>query len=425
MSYLRTFEQEDVLVNTLVTYPQFEWIMLSGNVYLNDRRFSGFDIKTGTINLFEMNVDRGVGLINPYVIKNGDMWRFGSITTSSFDEQTYGTKLTGAYPYTSSISREYVFPLTDSLSGSVTPQGQLIPLPNARLKSAANTDRQNFYWESRKRILPLRNAMESYQKLSPEFKFTGSYQCGAVNMISIPSIAYGSNIEKGSVSLKFYFTGSLVDYAVDKNNNGVLYSTRGPTSGSSVGVVLYNEGFVLLTNETIIGQGGEQDTYTAGLPSQPKRPRWTYFGSYATGSSHASGSTVSSSLFSLSYRGINPVPNMTMFADAPAGELNNSQNMTWLSASTTGSTPSLSIKNWRENSVYYDSGTYAEPEFLKIKNTVKSQYQNYNEEFEKQVFISQIGIFDEKKNLIGIAKLANPVLKKESDSFTFKIKLDL
>jgi len=116
---------------------------------------------------------------------------------------------------------------------------------------------------------------------------------------------------------------------------------------------------------------------------------------------------------------------MTMFADAPAGELNNSQNMTWLSASTTGSTPSLSIKNWRENSVYYDSGTYAEPEFLKIKNTVKSQYQNYDEEFEKQVFISQIGIFDEKKNLIGIAKLANPVLKKETDSFTFKIKLDL
>mgnify|MGYP001323581652 CR=1 FL=1 len=71
MSYLRTFEQEDVLINTLVTYPQFEWTMLSGNIYLNDRRFSGFDIKTGTINLFEMNVDRGVGLINPYVIKNG------------------------------------------------------------------------------------------------------------------------------------------------------------------------------------------------------------------------------------------------------------------------------------------------------------------------------------------------------------------
>ena len=29
------------------------------------------------------------------------------------------------------------------------------------------------------------------------------------------------------------------------------------------------------------------------------------------------------------------------------------------------------------------------------------------------------------ENLIGIAKLANPVLKKETDSFTFKIKLDL
>ena len=347
MSYLRTFEQEDILINTLVTYPQFEWVMLSGNVYLNDRRFSGFDIKTGTINLFEVNVDRGTGLINPYVIKNGDMWNFGSTTTSSFDEATYGTKLTGAYPYTSSISRDYIFALNDDLSGSLDKLGIL--LPDANASADQNTNRQNLYWESRKRILPLKTSMESYQKINPGFKFTGSYSTGVVNMVSIPSIAYGSSIEKGSVSLKFYFTGSLVDEATDKNNNGILYSTMGPTSGSSVGIVLYSEGFVLLTNETTIGQGGEQDTYTGGLPDQPIRPRWTYFGSYATGS-QASGYTVSSSLFSLSYRGINPIPNMTIFADAPAGELNNSQNMTWLSASTTGSVPSLSIQNWRENS---------------------------------------------------------------------------
>lgn len=423
MAYLRTFDKDDVLFNTLTTYPSFEWIMLSGTVYLNDRRFSGFDIKTGTINLFEMNVDRGTGLINPYVIKNGDLWRFSSITTSSYDQELYGTKLTGAYPYTSSISRDYIFPLDSTLSRSLTPAGEILPVPGTP-KSPENTDRQDSYFNQRSRILPLKNTMNSYQKINPEFKFTGSYAAGAVNMISIPSIAFGSKINKGTVSLKFYFTGTLVDEAIDKNEDGVLFSTKGTTSGSSVGVVLYNEGFVLLTNETVLGEGGEQDTYTGGSPSAPVKPRWTYFGSYLTGT-HASGSKPSSSLFSLSYEGVNSIPNMTLFADAPSGELNNSQNTTWLSESITGPNPTTSIENWRENKVYYDSGTYAEPEFLKVKNTVQSPYANYEEDFEKQVFISQIGIFDEKKNLIAIAKLANPVLKKESDSYTFKLKLDL
>ena len=54
-----------------------------------------------------------------------------------------------------------------------------------------------------------------------------------------------------------------------------------------------------------------------------------------------------------------------------------------------------------------------------------SDYCEYEDEFQKQVFITEIGIFDEEKNLIGIAKLANPVLKKESDSYTFKLNLDM
>ena len=44
---------------------------------------------------------------------------------------------------------------------------------------------------------------------------------------------------------------------------------------------------------------------------------------------------------------------------------------------------------------------------------------------EKQTFITEIGIFDDDKNLIGVAKLANPVMKKEIDEYTFKLKLDL
>ena len=66
-----------------------------------------------------------------------------------------------------------------------------------------------------------------------------------------------------------------------------------------------------------------------------------------------------------------------------------------------------------------------EPRQVTIKNTVESQYCEFDDEFEKQVFISEIGIFDESKNLIAIAKLANPVLKKDTDDMTFKLKLDI
>ena len=153
MSYLQEFHKDDVLINTLTTYPKFDWVMLSGNIYLNDRRYSGFDIKTGTINLFEINVDRGTGLINPYVIKNGDLWTFSSATTSSYDQELYGTKLTGAYPYTSSLHREYISPLSSHLAGRLTPDGVLLPNYTYRVKGAINTDRQDLYWTQRNRVL--------------------------------------------------------------------------------------------------------------------------------------------------------------------------------------------------------------------------------------------------------------------------------
>jgi hypothetical protein len=103
-----------------------------------------------------------------------------------------------------------------------------------------------------------------------------------------------------------------------------------------------------------------------------------------------------------------------MFAQAKSGEVNNSQNPTWVSSSHA---------EWQDTS-YYNSASYIEPKQVPIKNTIQSEYHNYEESFEKQVFISKLGIYDEDKNLIAVAKLANPVLKKESDAFTFKLKMD-
>ncbi len=61
----------------------------------------------------------------------------------------------------------------------------------------------------------------------------------------------------------------------------------------------------------------------------------------------------------------------------------------------------------------------------KIKNTVSSSYAGFDAPFERQVYISRIAVYDENKNLIGVATLSSPILKEETQDLTFKIKLDI
>ena len=68
---------------------------------------------------------------------------------------------------------------------------------------------------------------------------------------------------------------------------------------------------------------------------------------------------------------------------------------------------------------------YVEPRDYEIKNTVNSMFDDPFAEFEDQTFISKIGLFDEDKNLIGVAKLATPVRKTRKRELTFKLKIDL
>ena len=65
------------------------------------------------------------------------------------------------------------------------------------------------------------------------------------------------------------------------------------------------------------------------------------------------------------------------------------------------------------------------------KAPIKRGWQGFSKEdfsaiidLGQETFISKIAIYDDDKNLLGIAKLATPVLKKETDSYTFKLKLD-
>ena len=386
MPYLHPFGPDDILQNRMVTRPKFDFVMYSGSAYINnDGDFLGQNITTGTVNLYEYNVDRdGVAqeLIYPFVSKNtGLIFRSNNLTAEQYRPLS---QVTGSYVLTSSITRQYYEPVT-------------YPFPDGE-----NADK-DAYVTARKELISLQNTMNYYRYLSDSYSYVNSYVSVTVNMLQIPSIMFWEQIKKSTVSLKFYYTGTLIDEAIDSRQNGELISTMGNTSGSTVGVVLYNEGFVLLTSSADISSN--QDKYTA---SSLQNASWQYFGAYETGLATAS-------LFSVSFEGTQKIPTTTMFATAQPGDLNNSLNPTWVSSSAS---------DWRDRTSVGDSG-YVEPKDTPIKNTIDSQYCNYEDEFQKQTYITEIGIFDKDKNLIGIAKLANPVQKKEADNYTFKLKLDM
>ena len=119
MSYLREFGPNDIYVNELRTHPQYEFVMWNGTEYLNNRKHEGIDIKTGTVNLYEYNVNRAAGeaRIFPFVEKAGSLIRLNSTPVSSFSGSTYGSTIQGEYPLTSSIARQ-LFNASDGLGAS-------------------------------------------------------------------------------------------------------------------------------------------------------------------------------------------------------------------------------------------------------------------------------------------------------------------
>ena len=137
-------------------------------------------------------------------------------------------------------------------------------------------------------------------------------------------------------------------------------------------------------------------------------PAWIYFG--------ASGSAVNNYLkessYTLDFQGTQKIPTLTMFAHAEKNKLNNSSNPTFVELGD-----SL-------NKVTSSSG-YRESDQIKVKNIVKSPYNNYTASFQRETYISEIGIYDKDRNLIAIAKLANPIKKTEEKDFTFKLKVDI
>jgi len=403
MSSYYKFKKNDKIINYITSHPHYKFSIYDASIYLNDQAsYSGsftdevLEVPSGHISLYEMNVDRDFSAhtydpdsdtgvkarIFPFITKDSSFNSFGSVTETEWNQFAYGTMLTGTYPLSASITREGF--AAGHLTGA--------------------------------HILALENTLNFYTPLSPHYQFSSSLGDKAdqrSNLISIPSIFFGKQIKKGSVKLDFYLSGTSIATLEDVYKNGTLVQTNGNAyaqsqgSGSVAGVVLYNEGFLLLTGSWNLAP----DNYDMG--DSTETPKWVNF---AVGCNDQFGSTdiTPSASFEVQFRGTTVTPNLTLFAHANKNDLNYSNNPTFIDKDTKTDTPFT-----------FSSSSFSEQNNIKFKNTISSSFSTHSASFKKQTFISKMGIYDSNKNLIAIVNLARPVRKKESDEYTFKINLDI
>jgi hypothetical protein len=307
-----------------------------------------------------------------------------------------------------------------------------------------NSPKWPHYWA-------LKNTLKDYGYLSEHYKVTSSYGIKdqqIINLISIPSIFYGSKIKPGTVSLKWYLTGTLIAELRDTKQNGELIeiTTSNPYieqygADNVAGVVLYNHGFILLTgswalNETTGRNPGDAKSYTCGQISirsgsggTQYAPMWIDWGAgsndncnklttstsgSATPSTINTSNNFESASFGLSFKGTSETQTLTMFAHAKRGEINYSNNPTFLIHTQSAT-----------SSFYTSSQAYVEDPNRLVFNFVSSSYPDYSASFKRQVYVSKVALYDENKNLIGVATMSNPVRKEEGQDLTFKLKLDI
>jgi hypothetical protein len=415
---LRKFGPNDIITNTLKAHPSCEFFIYDSKIYYNNvpARSGAFssqvlNVPAGHVSLYEYNIDKLSGsnnFIYPFIYKNSSRVAFRGVTRSQFDNvYSYGDAITSSYPMSASITREF-------MSGAA---GTMI----TRTTADANCSGRSVFYSSPKypHFYALKNRLNFYGLRSQHYKVSSSYgdkSLQPVNLISIPTIFYGSQIKPGTVSLKWYLTGSVIGELRDTKQNGELIEVSGSSAGSVAGVVLYDEGFVLLTgswnlNEQRMGLVSS----STSAPQYPVKPQWLYFGAGANddvNQTTVASASFASASFNLSFKGTTETQVMTMFAHAGRGEANYSSNPTFLNFGQ----PKLRLTS---SQVYEEDGTRT------IVNTVSSSYTDYSASFQRQVYISRVAIYDDSGNLLGIATLSNPVLKKEDEDLAFKIRLDI
>ena len=431
---LKKFGRSDVIRNAMRAYPHNTFFIYDSSVYYDHRPIEqgafNSDIlsASGGISLFEYNVDRSGSTeftsslsvdaenslflsgdnppIIPYVFRGSNrQFLKASSRTLSIDSTT-GEKTGGIVD----VSDAFVASqgTTSIFTGSTYPASASITRELMATAGEKTEIVPNIFQTKYPHYYSLRNSLNFYGTRSPHYFVSSSLwnkDEQDINLISIPKIFYGTRIKPGSMSLKFYITGTLVGELQDTKYNGELIQV-GPEgsegSGSVAGVAMYEEGFVLLTGSWDLTNTATYDFDSTTTGS------WTRF---ACGANDGVTCSTSAS-FDLSFKGHTETQVLTMFAHARRGEINYSNNPTFL--------------DYGQSKVAVTSSNiYLENDAVTIKNTVSSSYEGFDAPFERQVYISRVAIYDEDKKLIGIATLSNPILKKEAQDLSFKLKLDI
>jgi len=399
------FSQNDVFFNTVKTYPKYSFMMYKNNLYINNQISEGNNKPAGVVNFFETNnsvsVD-GNWIIYDKSFSNGNV----SLTPITFSQGQVSA----------SISRSYIKKSGNGYDFQYT-------TAKAPFKILAAVNTINYY----KSLSPYYNSdyfltsgSNVFNKPIPNYLPADTYSTGNllnpvsdINIIEIPSVFYREGINPGTIDLQFYITGTLIARAQDINLNGELIQTVGSTTGSVIGIALYNEGLFLLNGISPLNNN-VTDYYVqptaSGGTAISTTPQWVHFGSYKNITANA----IVSSSYILNFEGINTVPTLTMLATANKNDLNWSNNPSYLQSGS-----------FAKYLAVTSSTKYIENSSLSIKNTISSSFSNYSASFEPQTFINTVGIYNEDGELIAIAKTANPVRKTNEQDYTFKLKIDL
>ena len=460
------FEKNDLYRTFIKSYPSYKITLYMNQAYINNKTmWQGESLpSSGSVSFFETSVNSKSGSYKPFVIVGEQANKYSIYnsaikTAGDYDALSVGHELTGAYPITASIERNII------ISGTHGPMLEDWALGVTTASTVA-------------KVIAARNKYNAYSYLSPRFDFdkylmisggipektkrinpadpnsalntdhTGSLlRTKYINLIEIPRALRGEGIKRGSVDLKYYFTGSLLGRATDKNKDGTLIEVTGTREGGIIGTVMYTEGLILITASYDLTRHGLVDGYLSPVSSSIRSEgveeksshslyegpdywrataSWAHFGSYrsfitsSTDQPSASYAPASSS-YIIDFKGRTTTPVLTMMSHAPKNHLNWSNNPTYIEDKT-----SYADKNYNEIFVYEtNSAGYKEVETVTVKNTISSSFCNHSASYKAQTFISKIGVYDDEGDLIAIAKLANPVRKTDGQDYTFKLKLDL
>jgi hypothetical protein len=443
------FNDEDIFHNVLRARPKFTIQFYLNNAYINKEISQGVNLPNGSISYFQTSHD--FAPFTPYIIwkspdnTSDDLYPKGNKEINPAAMPQAGEELTASLPLASSIARNIIISGANGpqLTGGVSFQRTVEKVQG--LKSVYNLYApQSPYFNFDKYLMkndgaPVELALVSNQ-IPPFTVVTGVPLIPKyINLIEVPRLFKDSRIERGTLNLKFYYTGTLIGAASDVTQNGTVIETHGPRTGSVIGTVMYKEGLILLTASYDLStntdgylspqSGTFADPTTVPLdPEWSATASWAHFGAYksfiTTSLDLASSSFApASSSYVLEFEGVHKMPTVLMMAHAQKNELNWSNNPTFVERKGFHDSASVSYADIYVSST--GSQGYIEKGNIAIKNTVSSSFCDYSESYKPQTYISKIGVYDKDADLIAIAKFANPIRKTNEQDYTFKLKLDL